>query len=74
MIFHLVWNKRCDNYIAFRLKESNVADVFDVVHLGSILQTSISAEKFSDEFSTSNYVEFSIQKKQLILHCAYYGQ
>jgi hypothetical protein len=37
------------------------------ITLGSISQNSISAKKFSDKFSSQNYVEISTQKTDLNL-------
>lgn len=55
LVFYLVLNKRCDNFIAFQLKSQNISDVFDVVHLYALLHpNSKVASLYSDTSSSSS--------------------
>ena len=56
MVFHLVWNKRCDNFLAFQLKNQSVDEAFDVVHLYASLHptSKVGSLKNADSSSSSS--------------------
>jgi len=72
MIFHLVWNKRCDNFVAFQLKQQNIEEVFDVVSLYATVHptskvASLNADSSSSSSSESDDDESSLGSKLELL-------
>ena len=67
MIFHFVWNKICDNFIAFQLSKQNFEDAVEAVKLYGMLhptsKTSVhlsgSSESSSSDSSSSEEDESS---------------
>jgi len=73
MVFYLVWNKLCDNYIAYQLSKQDFDDAYEVVRLyglihptskiGSELSGSSSSSESSDSSSDDESTEASFESK-----------
>jgi len=65
MVFHLVWNKICDNFIAFQLSKQNLDDAVDAVKLYGMLHPAsktsaqLAGSSSSSESSSSDEEEYS---------------